>query len=362
MDVGTLSKYSIGSDIHTAAMSFAAGAPLDDRFVVRNKESLISKKVFGEFGHLYSGLVVTVSNTGTAYVLKTDTTKPANNFLKEDSWFENASDQNIQAVIDANWAKLASDSDLQNLKSAVSGVFQFKGVATAIDPDHTTLTIGKGTVSGAIGIAPDQTSFNDLPLVSYGTVLSENLGSVMYAWGTPGYGILFYTEKPYTVSNPTQSQFDKSSEESELKYIDVYDTLYFYSGSVGIQYSTGNDAEGNPTTATRTYTVWEAINNGGTLYSLSGSIGIIDIYATTSSDSTLPNPLISEVTVQNYKYWEFTKQKENKFTVAISSDITTETAKPENNGHVYQLREEEYASNGQMWVQLGSPKTDWIVL
>ena len=51
-----------------------------------------------------------------------------------------------------------------------------------------------------------------------------------------------------------------------------------------------------------------------------------------------------------------------KYTVSITSDISTIDANSENNGHVYQLGEEEYASNGNMWIQLGSPKTDWIVL
>ena len=91
----TLSKYSIGSDIHTSAMSFAAGAPLDDRFVVVSKESLISESVFSKFAYLYSGLVVTVANTGEAYVLKTDTTNSANNFLKSDEYLKTATDTMI---------------------------------------------------------------------------------------------------------------------------------------------------------------------------------------------------------------------------------------------------------------------------
>jgi hypothetical protein len=33
-----------------------------------------------------------------------------------------------------------------------------------------------------------------------------------------------------------------------------------------------------------------------------------------------------------------------------------------NTGHVYQIIENEYASNGTIWVKLGAPTENWIVL
>jgi hypothetical protein len=33
-----------------------------------------------------------------------------------------------------------------------------------------------------------------------------------------------------------------------------------------------------------------------------------------------------------------------------------------NTGHVYQIIEDEYASNGTIWVKLGAPTENWIVL
>lgn len=347
-------KYTEGKDIKTGAMQFQTSAPLDDRTVILNKGSLISQNTWGDLGYIFKGMMTVTQDTGELYILK-DKTKLT---LMEDKEIADLTDAQLDAEISKSWVKASQDTQyIQSLiNEKVSTLFQFKGVATAIDPDHTTLTIGKGTVSGDIGTAekPNQISG---PLVSYGTVLSENLGSVMYAWGTPKYRSLFYTKSP----DPTQKQFYRRESQSTAYYIEVYNTLYFDTRRTEeVPYTTGEGE--NTTTGTIIYKVWEAINKGGTLYSVQGSTDkTVNIYATPSSEAT-PDPLISEVTVQDYTYWEFNEYEENKFTVNIDSTITTVTASPENNGHVYQIGEEEYASNGHMWVQLGSPKTDWIVL
>lgn len=366
----TLSKYSIGSDIHTSAMSFAAGAPLDDRFVVVSKESLISESVFSKFAYLYSGLVVTVANTGEAYVLKTDTTNSANNFLKSDEYLKTATDTMIQQIIDENWTKLASNKDLQDIKNVVSGIFQFKGVASAIDPDHTTLTIGNATVSGSTIVGANKINFSGKLLISYGTVLQENLDSVKYAWGTSEYPNLFFTDKLYTTKDDEgQAQYERGAE-NELQYINVFDTLYFYKPNQDetVNYTIPSQgAGGSPTTGTRIYKVWEALDKGGILYSLpSEKVNkTLDVYTVTST-AELPTALKTGVPISTYNYYQFTEIADaSKYTVKINNSanaVTSVTASPENNGHVYQIGEEEYASNGNMWVQLGSPKTDWIVL
>lgn len=352
----TLSKYSIGSDIHTAAMSFAAGAPLDDRFVVVSKESLISESVFGKFAYLYSGLVVTVANTGEAYVLKTDTTKPANNFLKSDAYFEDATDTMIQEIIDANWTKLASNKDLQDIKNIVSGIFQFKGVATAIDPDHTTLTIGSGSIDITVG----ETTTNS-PLVSYGTVFKDNFDDIMYAWGTAQTSNLFFTEQPYTTKNAGQKQYVIDRGHTS-KFINVFDTLYIFDRLETVSYDVPSGGEGSPTTATRQYEVWkDPDDGGGTLYSVSDNKGTLNIYTVPPDSSTLPDALATEIISIGFNYYTF-KEKLPKYPITIFNTMQSIAASSENNGHVYQIGEEEYASNGNIWVQLGSPKTDWIVL
>ena len=247
---------------------------------------------------------------------------------------------------DGELLELSTKDQLNNAITSLGPVFKFKGVASAIDPDHTTLTVGSGTVE----ITAGEVTTNE-KLISYGTVLQENLDNVKYAWGTSEYPNLFFTDVLYTTENIDQTQY-KKGDTTTLQYINIFDTLYFYKEDQSVNIETG----------TRTYKVWEALDNGGTLYSLTRADGTIDVYTVTST-SELPTALVSKVTPNEYTYYTFTPLGDaEKYIVSITSDISTIDANSENNGHVYQLGEEEYASNGNMWIQLGSPKTDWIVL
>lgn len=253
--------------------------------------------------------------------------------------------------------ELSTKDQLNNAISSLGPVFQFKGVASAIDPDHTTLTVGSGTV----GIAVGEVTTNE-KLISYGTVLQKNLDNVKYAWGTSEQPNLFFTDALYTTENIDQTQY-KKGDTTTLQYINVFDTLYFYKEDQSVNYEIPSQVAGEPAeTGTRTYKVWEALDNGGTLYSLTQADNTLNIYTITST-SELQTALISGVTPDEYTYYTFTTIDDSKkYSVSITSDISTIDANSENNGHVYQIGEEEYASNGNMWIQLGSPKTDWIVL
>lgn len=319
--------------------------PIDDRSRVTNLTDLITTNTFGSAE--YNGQITYVKEDGNLYLLVGDTLKTGDK---------------------SNWKKIATADSVSQAVKDLGPVFKFKGVATAIDPDHTTLTIGAATVSGSIGVAPNIKQFENKPLISYGTVLQENLDSVKYAWGTSEYPNLFFTDALYTTKNIGQTQYKKGDEE-DLQYINVFDTLYFYKPN---QDETVNfeipsqEAGGSPTTGTRTYKVWEALDKGGTLYSLQKEgTQTLNIYTVTST-AELPTALKTGVSVSTYKYYQFTEIADaSKYTVKIDDSVnavTSVTASSENNGHVYQLGEEEYASNGNMWVQLGSPKTDWIVL
>ena len=260
---------------------------------------------------------------------------------------------------DGELLELSTKDQLNNAITSLGPVFKFKGVATAIDPDHTTLTVGSGTV----GIIVGEVTTNE-KLISYGTVLQKNLDNVKYAWGTSEYPNLFFTDALYTTENIDQTQYKKEDIET-IQYINVFDTLYFYKPNQDktVNYTIPSQVVGgSPTTGTRTYKVWEALDNGGTLYSLTRIDGALDVYTITST-SELPTALISGITPDEYTYYTFIPlEGAEKYIVSITSDISTIDANSENNGHVYQLGEEEYASNGNMWVQLGSPKIDWIVL
>lgn len=374
-DKNYFGKVTTGTNAQGKSMIFKTDGPLDDRVALKTVASLISQKALGakdDNGNyksganikdwIYPAMTCAVQETGEVFVLQNKDKLE----LLSDNVIENLTDTEIEEKISKAWVKLAKNSDLQDIKNVVSGIFQFKGVATSIDPDHTTLTIGAATVSGSIGVAPNIKQFGNKPLISYGTVLQENLDSVKYAWGTSEYPNLFFTDDLYTTDNIGQPQYKKGAEE-DLQYINVFDTLYFYKREELVNYTIpSQEAGGSPTTGTREYKVWEALDKGGILYSLQeGEAKPLSIYTVTST-AELPTALKTGVSVSTYKYYQFTEIADaSKYTVKINNSantVTSVTASTENNGHVYQLGEEEYASNGNMWVQLGSPKTDWIVL
>lgn len=360
-------KYSPGQSPQKAGFRFETGAPLDDRTVVKNKKSLISQTAFTKLTWVFPGMMTVDKETGKLYILK----DAENLELLTDEQLDNLSTTEVDKKVDKYWVLASADMTAVNdlINEKVATLFQFKGVATAIDPDHTTLTIGAATVSGSIGVAPNIKQFENKPLISYGTVLQENLDSVKYAWGTSEYPNLFFTDKLYTTKDEGQTQYKKGAEE-DLQYINIFDTLYFYKPNQDktVNYTIPSQVSGgSPTTGTRTYKVWEALDNGGTLYSLpSEKVNkTLDVYTVTST-AELPTALKTGVSVSTYKYYQFTEIADaSKYTVKINTSVnavTSVTASSANNGHVYQIGEEEYASNGNMWVQLGSPKTDWIVL
>ena len=314
--------------------------PLDGRTVVDTKTDLIDNTKWIASAEFYVGLPVYVKDTNEFYILN----------KKDDEVtidLSSASETQKNAAY-SKWTKIATFDSLAQAVKDLGPVFKFKGIATAIDPDHTTLTIGSGSIDITVG----ETTTSE-KLISYGTVLQENLDNVKYAWGTSEQPNLFFTDYLYTTNNTDQTQYKKGSE-MQLQYINVFDTLYFSNGIQQVSVS------GSSTAEVRAYTVWKALDDGGTLYSLPNG-NTLDIYTVTSSSLTLPDPLVTEITSTTYKYYEFISLI-TKYVVTINSQMESITASSENNGHVYQIGEEEYASNGNMWVQLGSPKTDWIVL
>ena len=130
--------------------------------------------------------------------------------------------------------------------------------------------------------------------------------------------------------------------DTELSYIILYDSEYFF--------------KNNETIGENTFTIWESLE-GDIIYSLPNNDNTVDIYVTIQS----PAPLISGIQIQKYIYSEFYPLDPSYF-IELQTDIITITANSENNGHVYQIGEEEYASNGLMWVQLGTPKSNWITI
>ena len=171
--------------------------PLDGRTVVDSKTDLIDNTKWIASAEFYVGLPVYVKDTNEFYILNKKDDEVTIDLSKASETQKN------EAY--SKWTKIATFDSLAQAVKDLGPVFKFKGIATAIDPDHTTLTIGAATVSGSIGVLSNQKYFDNEPLISYGTALQENLDSVKYAWGTSEYPNLFFTDDLYTTENTDQT-------------------------------------------------------------------------------------------------------------------------------------------------------------
>jgi hypothetical protein len=80
-----------------------------------------------------------------------------------------------------------------------------------------------------------------------------------------------------------------------------------------------------------------------------------------SQDNAVDDYLLGAAELVTYEAYDFVPLPDaEKYTVTTGSNATI--AAVGNAGHVYQIGENEYASNGQIWVKLGSPVEDWIII
>lgn len=220
-----------------------------------------------------------------------------------------------------NLKKLASDSDL----SALSGVFTFKGVAEAINQDQSIITTRK-VITTAVTDENGKVITPSEPLYCITTAYEFDT-DVYYGWGTSLEDIRFWTDT--TAVNSSTLQYDKGASMDVTAY-EFKDKLY---------YPTGTEYE------------YESID-GQVVYIKDDKVYETEDFTKTSiGDAT-------DVTYTGYAFTEKTPK------IILNEDTTSETitASPDNSGHVYQIGENEYASNGQIWVKLGSPVEDWIII
>ena len=322
-----MGKYSEGKNSQTVGFSFATNAPLDDRTVVKTKDSLIGKDTWGKAGYLFDGLITAVQETQELYMYIGGKLSawPSDFLSTTTAATSSASDQ----IISKYWKKISS-SGLEN----ISGVFTFKGVAEAISPDQRIIT----TYEVATTAVTDEKGAVITPAESLYCVTTayEFDMDVYYGWGTSLENIRFWTDT--TTVNGDTPQYDKGDEEIEV-------TAYEFNGK--LYYPVDSDvtpAAGDPVTP------YESVD-GETIYINNG-----DVF---DNQQAAGGPK-GEATIVNYKSYNFT----GKSTPATLEDIqsTAIIASPDNSGHVYQIGENEYASNGTIWVKLGSPVEDWIIL
>lgn len=334
-------KYG-GTYTTKGAYLFVAPAPLDTRSVVETIDHLISEDVWKNPDYTaFNGLQVYVESTQELYILKNSSGLKSN--LQPQTYFTGTTNQNgkvitppatsndIQTKVDLYWQKLASASDL----SGLSGVFTFKGVAEAISPDQRIITT-RGVVIKEIKGEQQQILTPREPLYCVVTAYEFDM-DVYYGWGTSLNDIRFWTDTP-TV-NSTTPQYGKGEERSVTAY--EFDGELYYP----------IDSTVAPT-AGELVTPYESVD-GRIIYITEDG----DVYDHKEAGGNL----MGEATLITYKGCDFSVIQR----IALEENTTSETitASSNNSGHVYQIGENEYASNGQIWVKLGSPvEDDWIIL
>lgn len=336
MEKKDLDKFVTGSEAKAGAMIFKTGAPLDDRTAVRCKAALISQTALGERnkqnevtngkGWIFNGLITADCQTGDLYVLNN---RDALELLTDDDII-NLSEAEIDEKVAKAWKKLASASDLSKL----SGVFQFKGVAEAISPDQRIITT-HGVTTATVTDDEGKVTKNSESLYCVTTAYEFDM-DVYYGWGTSLNDIRFWTDTP-TVNSDTL-QYGKGEEISVTAY--EFDGELYYPIDSTVAPTAGDQV-----------TPYENVN---------GRIIYISEYDDVYANANAGGGSIGEATQITYMGCDFSVRQ----SIALEENTTSETipATSDNSGHVYQIGENEYASNGTVWVKLGSPVEDWIIL
>lgn len=310
-------KYSEGKNSQTVGFSFATNAPLDDRTVVKTKDSLIGQDTWVKPGYLFDGLITAVQETQELYMYVGGKLSawPSDFLSTTTAATSSASGQ----IISKYWKKISS-SGLEN----ISGVFTFKGVAEAISPNQSIITI-KSVSTLPVKDRNGKITKPSESLYCVTTAYEFDM-DVYYGWGTSLNDIRFWTDT--TTVNNTTYQYDKG-EETSIKAYEFNGKLY---------YPTGTEQK------------YESID-GDIVYIKDNKVYETQDFTKTS---------IGAATEVSYTGCEFSV----KSSPIALQNTTSETiaASPDNSGHVYQIGENEYASNGTIWVKLGSPVEDWIII
>lgn len=328
-----MGKYSEGKNSQTVGLSFATNAPLDDRTVVKTKDSLIGKDTWVQPGYLFNGLITAVQETQELYMyIGGSLSAWPSDFLSTTT----ATTSTAQDTTIAKYWKKVSSSGLENL----SGVFQFKGMAYDISPDSSYILLNND-------------GFDLTPL----GIACDIVGNTYFGWGIDSTEI--WTAGPLWKN---AVKYTKSDTSTTVYGMTINDTLYFVSSTQ----PKPNDG-----------TLLESLDGRYVFFdkglgSIEGAFGALSPIKLPICDSegTCTDTIVSGY-VFKYDAYTFTKAKVQEdipfyVTPLLASDGTKTDGDgnkiPNNSGHVYQIGENEYASNGQIWVKLGSPVEDWIIL
>ena len=232
--------------------------------------------------------------------------------------------------------ELASSSSVESL----SGVFTFKGVAFAISPDNSYILLNDDSME----VIPLGTACDTIGNIYFGW----NVG-IQEVWTT---GPLYENAVQYTKSNDSQVVYGMT----------IDGTPYFVSNTQP------NTTQGTLLESLDGRYVWLDSGSGSIegVYTDHNPIGVY----VCNKEGELTDDVVYGYAFK-YNSYTFTENEEKVvITVYTKPLLASDGTKtdgdgnkiPDNSGHVYQIGENEYASNGQIWVKLGSPVEDWIIL
>lgn len=211
------------------------------------------------------------------------------------------------------WTKLPSQKDLTDaLNANVKSLFAFKGVASAIDADRCIITVGYAT-------GKDNKQYT-IKKQAY-----DIAKETMYGWQAEGSDAVYWTHESTGTLSPVYTTTGDAAYITRLIY---QNEVYYY----------------------RSENEYESLD-GDVLY-------VKDNKYFSDSEHQIE---VTGVTTDTYHGYKFVEDTAFKLTLTTSEEGGI-PAGPDNIGWVYQIGEEEYASNGSIWVQLGSPKENWIVI
>lgn len=331
--MSTSFKHS-GVNPFTGALKFQAGAPLDNRFVVSELSDLMNSNIWLVSGTdiVYTGLPVYVLENKSWYISTDDeqhkTLLKAYNDTHEFAEYWSSELPNV-------WSKISTENDLKNL----GGVFKFQGVASAIDADHCTLTVEAATKRENNITTTDKEGkqTTGIQTVSYNVTdyKVDVEGDTYFLWTSTATGALRYWTRGDFANGTKFYNVSKDKAETFTYKTETY-------------YQTGETSNSRTKYLTLDGDVlWvEPIADTKTGY----------IYATSASNTKVQEGTVT--LTPDRELYLFTEA--GTFTTVVKSGASRPASG--HSGEVYQLGDEEYASNGTIWVQLGSPKEDWIVI
>lgn len=327
-------KAVVGTNTQSAAMIFKTDAPLDDRTAVRCKGALISQTALGknntsDKGWLFNGLIVCDLETGDLYTLY----NKAAITLYSDSALDAMSEEQIDEAVALGWRKMATKADIEGL----SGLWEFKGVAESISPDKDVIFVKNLYITIT---SPFNTTISyECVGFEYDIALNK-----YYKW-VNRTGVI------YSKEGDTEKLYQKAAIDSDDSgdSDDDYIVLYVQDPEGNLYFKT-DAASGKE---------WERLTDGQKVYTTEAHADVATNVSFYLSSTATGTPMFT-ADIKNYVGSIFEPIDDTSF-YELPEAVT---ASSENNGWVYQIEDKEYASNGLIWVELGSPKEDlnWLVI